>query len=71
LIPELTALISSLTISNGRAAFGGGIYNQGTLTIIASTINGNVSANGVDGAAASNGTMAAMAAASTTRARSK
>jgi hypothetical protein len=54
--PGITALISSLTISNGRAAFGGGIYNQGTLTIIASTINGNASADGVDGAAASNGT---------------
>jgi hypothetical protein len=54
--PGVTALISSLTISGGRAAFGGGIFNQGTLTIIASTINGNASANGVDGAAASNGT---------------
>ncbi len=46
-----TGTITSLTVNNGRAAFGAGIYNQGTLTIIASTINGNVSANGADNGA--------------------
>jgi hypothetical protein len=39
----LTATLSSLTITNGRASTleGGGILNLGTLTVVQSTINGN------------------------------
>jgi VCBS repeat-containing protein len=33
--------ISGITISNGRAGIGGGISNNGTLTITASTVSGN------------------------------
>jgi len=51
----MTASISSLTVNNGRAAFGGGVYNEGTLTITNSTINGNASANGANAGGASNG----------------
>ncbi len=37
------AVIANLTITNGYAQFGGGIYNQGTLTITNSTISNNQS----------------------------
>ncbi len=35
------ATISRLTISGGRAELGGGIYNDGTLTLTGSTVSGN------------------------------
>jgi hypothetical protein len=36
-----TALISGLTIAHGSAAFGGGIFNAGTLMVSNSTLSGN------------------------------
>jgi hypothetical protein len=33
--------LTGLTIANGNSALGGGIYNQGTLVVIASTLSGN------------------------------
>lgn len=37
--------LSKVTISNGVSAFGGGIYNEGTLTVNSSTISGNTAAD--------------------------
>ena len=45
--------ISTLTITNGSAGEGGGISNDGTLTVVNSTITGNVTSFG--GAGISNG----------------
>ncbi|MDT5063794.1 MAG: hypothetical protein QOH63_4253, partial [Acidobacteriota bacterium] len=44
----IAATISGLTISNGQsgAGQGGGISNQGTLTVLSSTLNGNSAASG-------------------------
>jgi hypothetical protein len=39
--PGVTTSISGLTISNGTAILGGGIYNAGTLTVTNSSIFGN------------------------------
>lgn len=44
--PNMTVSISGLTISNGSAAIGGGIYNnRGALTISNSTISGNTASS--------------------------
>jgi len=37
--------LSKVTVRNGVSAFGGGIYNQGTLTVTNSTISGNLAAD--------------------------
>jgi len=37
--------LSKVTIRNGVSAFGGGIYNEGTLTVNSSTISGNMAAD--------------------------
>ena len=37
----VTASISGLTISNGNADFGGGVYNSGSLTLTNDTLSGN------------------------------
>jgi hypothetical protein len=52
-----TASISGLTISNGNGSIGGGIYNQGTLTLTTVTVSGN-STNGTNtiGGGIANGT---------------
>jgi Ca2+-binding RTX toxin-like protein len=52
-----TVIISGVTITNGKATFGGAIANAGTLTIRDSTITNNQSRgiDGVNGAAGSNG----------------
>ncbi len=47
--PGANLTLKNLTIANGRAAFGGGIDNAGTLTIQNSTLSSN-SANGLFGA---------------------
>ena len=39
-----TVAISGLTIANGNSAFGGGIFNQATLTVTNSTFSGNSAA---------------------------
>ncbi|HUG14716.1 MAG TPA: choice-of-anchor Q domain-containing protein, partial [Thermomicrobiales bacterium] len=39
--PGVTAMLTRLTISNGRANRGGGIYNDGVLTLIESTVSDN------------------------------
>jgi hypothetical protein len=41
--------ISGLTISNGKAAAGGGIFNQGTLALSACTVTGNSAPNSSGG----------------------
>jgi CSLREA domain-containing protein len=41
-----TVNISGLTIRNGERAQGGGIYKTGTLTLINSTVSGNVASHG-------------------------
>lgn len=46
--PGVTASITGLTITGGKAAEGAGIYNQGTLTLSNSTVTGNT-ASGVGG----------------------
>jgi len=47
--------LSNLTIRNGDAPFGGGIFNNGTLGIIGSTVSGNIAAFG--GGIFNNGTL--------------
>lgn len=47
----MTANLSSLTIRNGNATTGGGIYNLGTLTLSNSILSGNA-ATGNGGAVA-------------------
>lgn len=45
IVPSINVTISGLTIANGSATgfgYGGGIFNQGTLTITNTTISGNV-----------------------------
>jgi len=37
----VTASISGLTISNGNASYGGGVYNSGNLTLTNDTLSGN------------------------------
>ncbi len=44
-----TATISGLTIANGRGDVGGGIYNQGTLTLDHVVLNSSTSTSGVGG----------------------
>lgn len=44
--PGVIVNISKLTIENGNAPFGGGIYNNGSLTVADSTVTGNSSTNG-------------------------
>jgi hypothetical protein len=52
-----TVSISGLTISNGNASLGGGIYNQGTLTLTSCTISGNsVNGSNTSGGGIANGT---------------
>src|SRR2546425_4393202 len=46
---SINVTISGLTINNGKAPFGGGIFNQGTLTISNSTISGNTASSGPGG----------------------
>jgi hypothetical protein len=41
-----TVAIAGLTISNGTAVLGGGIYNAGTLTLTNSTVSGNEGSSG-------------------------
>ena len=41
-----TASIANLTIENGKANYGGGIYNNGTLTLSNSTLSGNSASTG-------------------------
>lgn len=41
IVDGATDSISGLTIENGNATFGGGIYNRGTLTVSGSTLSGN------------------------------
>jgi predicted outer membrane repeat protein len=45
----VTASLSGMTISGGSAQFGGGIYNNGTLAIDASTLSGNSISIGIPG----------------------
>ena len=54
--PGVTASISGLTISQGSAASGGGLYNQGTTHLTACTISDN-SAAGNGGGLYSTGTI--------------
>jgi hypothetical protein len=58
-----TVSISALTMSNGNASIGGGIYNQGTLTLTGCTISGN-SVTGINsiGGGIANGTTTGTAA---------
>ena len=42
-ISTSSATVSGLTIANGHSAFGGGIYNMGTLTLVNSVVRGNSS----------------------------
>jgi uncharacterized repeat protein (TIGR02543 family) len=42
----ITATISGLTIEDGNASSGGGIYNKGTLTLTNSTLSSNTASNG-------------------------
>jgi uncharacterized repeat protein (TIGR01451 family) len=52
----MTLLISDLTIANGKASTGGGgIRNDGTLTITGSTITNNTTPDGADATGAVNG----------------
>ena len=44
--PVVTATIANLTIENGKASEGGGIYNSGTLTLSNVTITGNSAVSG-------------------------
>ena len=46
---SINVTISGLTINNGKALFGGGILNRGTLTISNSTISGNTATGGPGG----------------------
>jgi hypothetical protein len=41
-ITGVTVVFNGLTIANGRSDFGGGIYNEGNVTITNSTLSGNV-----------------------------
>lgn len=41
----VSATLDSLTISNGWATFGGGIFNQGTLLLNRDTVSGNTATN--------------------------
>ena len=52
-----TVILSGVTITKGKAAFGGAIYNSGNLSISDSKIENNqaLGINGVNGAAGSNG----------------
>jgi len=47
--PGVTVAISGLTIENGLAKAGGGIHNEGALTLTNITVSGNTSAGGVGG----------------------
>lgn len=47
--PEVTVSLNGLTIANGRGAYGGGIYNEGTLTVSNSTFSGNTASHGGGG----------------------
>jgi uncharacterized repeat protein (TIGR01451 family) len=51
----MSLAISNLTIDSGRAAFGGGIYNQGALILTSSTISNNKTTDGSDTTDATNG----------------
>ncbi|HEY5022440.1 MAG TPA: choice-of-anchor Q domain-containing protein, partial [Gemmatimonadaceae bacterium] len=51
----MSLAISNLTIDGGRAAFGGGIYNQGALILTSSTISNNKTTDGSDTTDATNG----------------
>ena len=42
----VTATVEGLTFTNGDGAWGGGIYNDGTLTVERSTISGNTASGG-------------------------
>jgi hypothetical protein len=45
----VSAVVSGVTITGGNALEGGGIYSEGTLTIIESTVESNEAADGVGG----------------------
>jgi hypothetical protein len=49
-------MLSDVTVRNGRAQFGGGIQNGGTMTIINSIISGNTVVDGFGGGIQSGGT---------------
>ncbi len=53
--PGITASISNLTFSNGAAAFGGAVYNEGTLTLNGVTVKSSTAANGANNGGAANG----------------
>ena len=48
-VASATVIISGLTVSNGRDAVGGGIYNQGNLTLNDCVISGNFATGGGGG----------------------
>jgi CSLREA domain-containing protein len=50
--PRVSAVLSGLTIAHGHTSDGGGIYNQGTLTLNACNLSGNY--GGADGGAIRN-----------------
>ena len=54
-LPGGTLNVSGVTITNGSAEFGGGIFNAGTLTVTESTVQGN-STGGTGGGIATEGT---------------
>src|SRR6266498_3205190 len=45
-VASATVIISGLTVSNGRDAVGGGVYNQGNLTLNDCVISGNFATGG-------------------------
>jgi predicted outer membrane repeat protein len=53
----VTVTLNDLTIANGNAGFGGGIDNEGTLTVTNSTFSGNNSSGFGGGGIANNGTL--------------
>ena len=55
--PATLAAIIGLTISGGSATSGGGILNDGTLTVINSTLTGNAATTGDGGAISNPGTL--------------
>ncbi len=52
-----TVTLDQLTITSGRATFGGGIVNQGTLTVSTSTFSDNSADNGGGGGIYNQGTL--------------
>jgi len=51
----VTVTVSGVTITAGKAAFGGGIYNEGNLTLNDSAIRDNSAENGSDGLTGADG----------------